>query len=80
MHRGLASAAGHRTVVAVGAWAGLMLLGQIVPRLLNAAATSAAGRVWTSVQMRMITALNRPWSIAHLEHPRTADLLAQVRA
>jgi ATP-binding cassette subfamily B protein len=65
-------------VAALGFWAGMMLLGQVVPQLLNAAASAAQFRVWTRVQKRLIAALNRPWSIAHLENPRTADLLAQV--
>ena len=77
-HAGLASAAGHRTLTALGAWAVLMLLSEIGPRLLNATATSAASRVETLVQQRVIAALNRPWSIAHLEDPKTADLLSQV--
>ena len=77
-HAGLASAAGHRTLTALGAWSALMLLAEIGPRLLNAAATSAASRVETLVQQRVIAALSRPWSIAHLEDPETADLLSQV--
>jgi ATP-binding cassette subfamily B protein len=77
-HAGLRSAAGHRTLVALGFWAGLMLLGEIVPRLLTASATSAASRIESRVQQRVIAALGRPWSIAHLEDPKTADLLSQV--
>jgi ABC-type multidrug transport system fused ATPase/permease subunit len=77
-HAGLASAAGHRTVSAVGLWAGLMMLGELAPRLLTAAATSAGSRIESRVQQRVIAALNRPWSIAHLEDPGTADLLSQV--
>ena len=77
-HAGLGSAAGHRTLVALGFWAGLMMLGEIGPRLLTATATSAGSRVESRVQQRVIAALNRPWSIAHLEDPATADLLSQV--
>jgi ABC-type multidrug transport system fused ATPase/permease subunit len=75
---GLASAAGHATLTTVGVWAGLMMLGEIAPKLLTATASSAASRVESRVQERVIAALNRPWSIAHLEDPRTADLLSQV--
>jgi ABC-type multidrug transport system fused ATPase/permease subunit len=78
VHAGLASAAGHRTLMALGFWAGLMMLGEICPRLLTATADSASSRVESRVQERVIVALNRPWSIAHLEDPRTADLLSQV--
>ena len=77
-HAGLASAAGHRTLTALGVWAGLMLLGEIGPRLLAATATSAGSRVESRVSQRVIAALGRPWSIAHLEDPKTADLLSQV--
>jgi ATP-binding cassette subfamily B protein len=77
-HAGLESAAGHHTLIALGAWAGLMMLGEMAPRLLNATATSAGSRIESRVQERVIAALNRPWSIAHLEDPRTADLLSQV--
>lgn len=78
VHAGLASAAGHRTLATLVAWTALMMLGEIGPRLLTAAATAAASRVESRVQERVIAALNRPWSIAHLESPRTADLLSQV--
>jgi ATP-binding cassette, subfamily B, bacterial len=78
VHAGLASPAGHRTLATLGAWAALMMLGEIEPRLLTAAAASTASRVESRVQERVIAALNRPWSIAHLESPRTADLLSQV--
>ncbi len=78
VHAGLASPAGHRTLATLGAWAALMMLGEMEPRLLTAAAASAASRVESRVQERVIAALNRPWSIAHLESPRTADLLSQV--
>jgi ATP-binding cassette, subfamily B, bacterial len=77
-HAGLASAAGRQTLVTLGAWAGLMMLGEVGPRLLTATATSAYSRVESRVQERVIAALNRPWSIAHLEAPKTADLLSQV--
>jgi len=77
-HAGLASAAGHRTLTALGVWAGLMLLGEIGPRLLTATASSAGSRVESRVSQRVIAALGRPWSIAHLEDPKTADLLSQV--
>ena len=79
VHAGLASPAGHRTLATLGAWAALMMLGEMEPRLLTAAAAFlAASRVESRVQERVIAALNRPWSIAHLESPRTADLLSQV--
>jgi ATP-binding cassette subfamily B protein len=77
-HAGLESAAGHSTVTALGMWAALMMLGEIGPRLLTATATSAASRIESRVQQRVIAALGRPWSIAHLEDPKTADLLSQV--
>ncbi len=78
-HAGLARAAvGQRTLDALGLWAGLMVLGQIIPRLLNATASSAGSRIESRVQQRVIAALNRPWSIAHLEDPKVADLLSQV--
>jgi ATP-binding cassette subfamily B protein len=77
-HAGLVSAAGHRTLAALGLWAGLMMIGEIGPRLLTATATSAGSRIESRVQQRVIAALNRPWSIAHLEDPKTADLLSQV--
>jgi ATP-binding cassette subfamily B protein len=77
-HTGLASAAGHRTLTILGVWGGLMMLGQIGPRLLGASAASAGSRVESRVSERVIAALNRPWSIAHLEDPRTADLLSRV--
>ncbi|HEY5009480.1 MAG TPA: ABC transporter ATP-binding protein [Caulobacteraceae bacterium] len=55
-----------------------MLLSQFVPRLLSASATAAGARVESHIQERVIIALNRPWTIAHLEEPATADLLSQV--
>jgi ABC-type multidrug transport system fused ATPase/permease subunit len=78
VHAGLASAAGHRTLVTLGVWAALMMLGEVRPRLMAATAEAASARVESRVQERVIAALNRPWSIAHLESPRTADLLSQV--
>jgi ABC-type multidrug transport system fused ATPase/permease subunit len=77
-HAGLASAAGHRTLEALGFWAALMMLGDFGPRLLSATATSAGSRVESRVSERVIAALGRPWSIAHLEDPKTANLLSQV--
>ena len=77
-HAGLASVAGHRALASLGAWAALMVVGEIGPRLLTATATSAASRIESRVQQRVIAALGRPWSIAHLEDPTTADLLSQV--
>jgi ABC-type multidrug transport system fused ATPase/permease subunit len=77
-HAGLASAAGHRTLTLLGAWAALMMIGDLGPRLLMATATTAGSRVESRVQQRIIAALSRPWSIAHLEDPQTADLLSQV--
>ncbi len=77
-HAGLASAAGHRTLTMLGVWAALMMVGDLGPRLLMATATTAGSRVESRVQQRIIAALSRPWSIAHLEDPQTADLLSQV--
>jgi ATP-binding cassette, subfamily B, bacterial len=78
VHAGLASAAGHRTTLALIVWGALMLLAQFAPRLLAASAAAAGGRVESHIQERVIIALNRPWSIAHLEEPATADLISQV--
>jgi ABC-type multidrug transport system fused ATPase/permease subunit len=75
---GLASVAGHRTLTALVIWGALMLLGDAIPRLLGATASSAAMRVENRVQARVMKALSRPWSIAHLEDPRAADLISQV--
>ena len=78
LHTGLSSRAGDRTIGALVVWAVLMLLSQFVPRLLSASATAAGARVESHIQERVIIALNRPWTIAHLEEPATADLLSQV--
>ena len=77
-HAGLASVAGHRTLTALAVWAALMMLGELGPRLLVATAASAASRIESLVSQRVIAALCRPWSIAHLEDPATSDLLSQV--
>ena len=78
VHAGLSSPAGARTIRALGAWAVLMLLSQLIPRLLSASATAAGSRIESHIQERVMIALNRPWSIAHLEEPATADLISQV--
>jgi ATP-binding cassette subfamily B protein len=78
VHAGLASAAGDRTIRALIVWSILMLLAQLAPRLLSASATAAGARVESHIQERVIRALNRPWTIAHLEEPTTADLISQV--
>ena len=78
VHAGLSSAAGQRTLQALGAWAGLMMLLQIVPRLRTAVATSMGWRLDSSLRQRAMAAVNRPWGIAHLEDPAIANLISQT--
>jgi ATP-binding cassette, subfamily B, bacterial len=75
---GFASASGHYTVQALGAWAVLVLLLQIVPRLRTAAATFMGWQLDSSLRQRAMAALNRPWGIAHLEDPAVANLISQA--
>ncbi|HEX3699884.1 MAG TPA: ABC transporter ATP-binding protein [Phenylobacterium sp.] len=75
---GLGSGAGHRTLGALGAWAGLMMLLQIVPRLRTAVATAMGWRLDSSLRQRAMAAVNRPWGIAHLEDPHVANLISQT--
>jgi ATP-binding cassette subfamily B protein len=78
VRHGLASASGSHTVRALLVWSTLMLLAQIEPRVLSTVASIAGARVESHIQRRAIDALGRPWSIAHLEEPSTADLISQV--
>jgi len=75
---GAASPAAHHTLYALLAWAAAMLASQIVTRPLWVLAGQARDRVDTHLRERVMTALNRPWSIAHLEDQKTADLVSQV--
>ncbi|WP_372784368.1 ABC transporter ATP-binding protein [Phenylobacterium sp.] len=78
VHAGLASPAGHRTIQALSAWAGLMMLLQIVPRLRTAVSTSMGWRLDSNLRQRAMAALNRPWGIGHLEDPAVANLISQT--
>jgi len=78
IHAGFASAAGHRTVQALAAWGGLMLLLQIVPRIRTAIVTAMGWRLDSSLRQRTMSAVNRPWGIAHLEDPAVANLISQT--
>jgi len=75
---GLASGPGHRTVQALAVWAGLMMLLQIAPRVRTAVATAMGWRLDSHLRQRAMAAVNRPWSIAHLEDPAVANLLSQT--
>jgi ATP-binding cassette, subfamily B, bacterial len=75
---GAASPAAHHTLYALIAWAAAMLASQIVTRPLWALAGSARSRIDAHLQERVMIALNQPWSIAHLEDQKTADLVSQV--
>jgi len=75
---GAGSAAAHNTLAALIAWAVAMLLAQIVTRPLWTLAGQARSRIDAHLQERVMIALNRPWSIAHLEDAKTADLVSQV--
>jgi ABC-type multidrug transport system fused ATPase/permease subunit len=77
LRAGLSSTAGHRTVEALGAWGGLMMLLQVVPRLRTAVATAMGWRLDSSLRQRVMASVNRPWGIAHLEDPAVADLISQ---
>jgi ATP-binding cassette subfamily B protein len=78
IHAGFASPSGQRTVWALSAWGGLMLLLQIAPRLRTAVATGMGWRLDSSLRQRAMAAVNRPWGIAHLEDPKVANLLSQI--
>jgi ATP-binding cassette, subfamily B, bacterial len=75
---GLDSAAGRQTIHALVVWGILMLLLQVIPRLLSVVASSIGSQVESHMQERVLIALNRPWTIAHLDDPATADLISQV--
>jgi len=75
---GFGSAAGRRTIAAMAAWAGLMLLLQIIPRVRTALATSMGWRLDSQLRQRVMAAVNRPWGIAHLEDPAIANLISQT--
>jgi ATP-binding cassette subfamily B protein len=78
VHAGLASAAAQHTFRDMIVWAAAMLLGQILTRPLWVLAGAMRNRVDAHLQERAMVALNRPWSIAHLEDGKTADLVSQV--
>jgi ATP-binding cassette subfamily B protein len=78
VNAGLDSPAGNRTLHILLVWAVLMLLTQVTPRLLSATALSLTGRFEARIRERVMIALNRPWSISHLEDPATANLISQV--
>ncbi|MHB8283326.1 MAG: ABC transporter ATP-binding protein [Caulobacteraceae bacterium] len=78
LHAGLTSAMGRRTYQALGVWAGLMMLLQIVPRLRTAVATAMGWRLDSSLRQRAMAAVNRPWGIAHLEDPAVVNLISQT--
>jgi ABC-type multidrug transport system fused ATPase/permease subunit len=75
---GLRSAAGDRTLWALTAWGGLMMLLQVAPRLRTALATAMGWRLDSSLRQRTMAAVNRPWGIAHLEDPAIANLISQT--
>ncbi len=75
---GFTSLAGQRTLWALGAWGGLMILLQIIPRLRTAVATAMGWRLDSSLRQRVMAAVNRPWGIAHLEDPNVANLISQT--
>ncbi|HEY3797238.1 MAG TPA: ABC transporter ATP-binding protein [Caulobacteraceae bacterium] len=75
---GLDSASAQRTFHLLAAWAALMLLLQIAPRLRSAVATTMGWRVDARLRERAMAALNRPWGVAHLEDPAVANLISQV--
>jgi ABC-type multidrug transport system fused ATPase/permease subunit len=77
---GLGSAAGHHTLAALAVWGGLMMLLQVAPRLRTAVATALGWRLDSHLRQRAMAAVNRPWSVAHLEEPAVADLISQVNA
>ena len=80
LEAGLDSPAGERTLVALAAWGGLMMLLQIAPRLRTAVATAMGWRLDSHLRQRAMAAVNRPWGVAHLEEPAVADLISQVNA
>jgi len=75
---GASSAAAHHTLMTMATWALIMLAAQIVTRPLFVMAGQARSRLDAHLQERVLTALNRPWSIAHLEDSKTADLVSQL--
>ncbi|HEY2359377.1 MAG TPA: ABC transporter ATP-binding protein [Phenylobacterium sp.] len=78
MRSGLSSAAGRHTVQALAAWAALMILLQVIPRVRTAMATAMGWRLDSSLRQRVMAAVNRPWGIAHLEDPAIANLISQT--
>jgi ATP-binding cassette subfamily B protein len=78
MLAGLSSAAGRQTLEALAAWAGLMILLQVIPRARTALATAMGWRLDSSLRQRVMAAVNRPWGIAHLEDPAIANLISQT--
>lgn len=78
IHGGFASGYGHRTVQALATWGGLMLLLQIVPPIRTAIVTAMGWRLDSNLRQRAMSAVNRPWGIAHLEDPAIANLIAQT--
>ncbi|MFL5298440.1 MAG: ABC transporter ATP-binding protein [Phenylobacterium sp.] len=80
LHAGLGSGSGRGTLLALGAWGGLMLLLQVAPRLRTAVATAMGWRLDSHLRQRAMAAVNRPWGIAHLEDAAVADLISQVNA
>lgn len=77
---GLAAPAARATLWALGAWGGLMVLLQIVPRLRTAVATTMGWRLDAHLRQRAMLAVSRPWGVEHLEDPKVADLIAQVNS
>jgi ATP-binding cassette subfamily B protein len=75
---GLHSAAGRHTEVWLGAWAGLMALLQVVPRVRTAVVTTMGWRLDADLRQRAMAAVNKPWGVAHLEDPTVANLISQV--
>ena len=78
MAGGFGSPAGQRTIAALTAWAVLMLLLQVAPRIRTALATAMGWRLDSHLRQRTMAAVNRPWGIAHLEDPAVANLLSQT--
>jgi ATP-binding cassette, subfamily B, bacterial len=75
---GLSSDAGRHTLQALTAWAVLMILLQVIPRLRTAIATAMGWRLDSSLRQRVMAAVNRPWGIGHLEDPAIANLISQT--
>ncbi|HEY3951575.1 ABC transporter ATP-binding protein [Phenylobacterium sp.] len=77
---GLSSAPGQKTLWALSAWGGLMILLQFAPRIRTAVATTMGWRLDAHLRQRAMAAVNRPWGIEHLEDPKVADLISQVNS